>query len=199
AMVLLVAVELCSLTFLKNDLSKSNFIATGIFSDGVAAVLIKGNEATDDNKLKKSVRIIDSRSKLYYDSLDVMGWEILNTGFKVIFSKDIPTIVNNNVHADIIQFLDKHNLQIMDIKNFVVHPGGTKVIEAYINALSIDPVVLNNTSEILYQYGNMSSTTVLYVLNKFIEGRFENGYGLMMSLGPGFSSEMVLLKFDNGS
>jgi len=195
AIVMLVAVELCSLTFIRNDLSKSNFIATGLFSDGISAVLIKGDEASIDNTSESTVSIIDSRSKIYYDSLDVMGWDILDSGFKVVFSKDIPSIVNKNVKDDIIQFLDKYDLQIKDIRNFITHPGGIKVIDAYIDALNICPGLLNNTREILKQYGNMSSTTVLYVLNKFIEDGFNEGYGLMMSLGPGFSNEMALLNF----
>ena len=195
AIVMLVAVELCSLTFIRNDLSKSNLIATGLFSDGISAVLIKGDEAEVDYRSVLSLSIIDSRSKIYYDSLDVMGWDILDSGFKVVFSKDIPSIVNKNVKDDVVQFLDKHDLQIKDIKNFITHPGGIKVIDAYVDALNICPELLNNTRSILKQYGNMSSTTVIYVLNKFIDEGINEGYGLMTSLGPGFSNEMALLNF----
>lgn len=194
ALVAVVSAELCSLTFIRDDVSKSNFIATGLFSDGIAAVLVKGDENENANKNNFSLKIIDSRSKLYYDTLDVMGWEILDEGFKVVFSKDIPNIVNQNVKGDIYSFLNKQNLTISDIKNFVTHPGGIKVINAYIDALNIDPVLMNNTREVLKEFGNMSSATVLYVLDRFIEIGFEKGYTLMMSLGPGFSSEMVLLE-----
>ncbi|MEO8211029.1 MAG: 3-oxoacyl-[acyl-carrier-protein] synthase III C-terminal domain-containing protein [bacterium] len=194
ALVLLVAVELCSLTFIRSDLSKSNFIATGLFSDGVSAALIKGDSYRSENKPEFEINIVDSQSKLYYDSLDVMGWDILDEGFKVVFSKDIPAIVKANVKEDILCFLKKHNLKIGDIKNFITHPGGVKVINAYIDALEINPDLLFNTKEVLKDYGNMSSTTVLYVLEKFMKNGFEEGYGLMMSLGPGFSSEMVLLE-----
>lgn len=194
ALVAVVSAELCSLTFIRDDISKSNFIATGLFSDGIAAVLIKGDEFLNAGSYKLKLNIIDSQSKLYYDSLDVMGWEILDEGFKVVFSKDIPNIVNKNVKGDIYSFLSKHNLAISDIKNYVTHPGGIKVINAYIDALKIDPGFMNNTREVLKDYGNMSSATVLYVLDRFIENGFENGKALMMSLGPGFSSEMVLLE-----
>ena len=193
ALVLVVSVELCSLTFIEDDMSKSNFIATSLFSDGIAALLINGENRRAKVKNDFAVSIIDSQSKLYYESLDVMGWEILDEGFKVVFSRDIPTIVNQNVKEDIVSFLAKHDLKITDIKNFITHPGGIKVINAYIDALKIDPAMLNNTREILKDYGNMSSATVLYVLDRFIKTGFENGYGLMMSLGPGFSSEMVLV------
>ncbi|MDQ3021738.1 MAG: type III polyketide synthase [Bacteroidota bacterium] len=194
ALVLLVAVELCSLTFISNDMSKSNFIATSLFSDGVSAVLIKGDNFRSKDNTDFKINIVDSQSKLYYDSLDVMGWDIHDDGFKVVFSKDIPTIVNENVKEDIPSFLKKHNLEIENIKNFITHPGGVKVINAYIDALEISPDLLFNAKEVLKDYGNMSSTTVLYVLEKFMKNGFENGYGLMMSLGPGFSSELVLLE-----
>ncbi len=194
AVVLMVAAELCTLTFLKNDHSKSNFIATGLFSDGISAVLIKGDKFDHPINSKFKIKILDSRSKLYYDSLDVMGWDILNEGFKVVFSKDIPSIVDNNVKDDIKCFLNKHGLNISDVKNFIAHPGGVKVMDAYVHALKIDPNLLRNAKEILKDYGNMSSATVLYELDKFIENGFEEGYGLMISLGPGFSSEMVLLQ-----
>ena len=193
ALVAVVSVELCSLTFLRNDVSKSNFIATGLFSDGIAAVFIKGDKFKNSKEQSFKLNILDSQSKLYYDSLDVMGWEILDEGFKVVFSKDIPNIVNQNVKGDILSFLGKHNLSIDEIKNFVTHPGGIKVINAYLDALNIDPHFMDNTKEVLREYGNMSSATVLYVLDRFIEKGFKSGKGLMMSLGPGFSSEMVLL------
>lgn len=197
AVVLLLAVELCSLTFIRSDLSKSNLIAAGLFSDGIASVIITGDEYALKGNLNSKIKITDSQSRLYYDSIDVMGWEVIDSGFKVIFSKDIPAIVNRNVKQDIEIFLKKNNLRIEDIQNYVVHPGGKKVIDAYVNALSIKPEMLNNTRRVLRENGNMSSSTALYVLNEFIDSGFEDGYGLMMSLGPGFSSEMVLLEMKN--
>lgn len=196
AIVLFVAVELCSLTFRRNDLSKSNFVATSLFSDGVASVLILGENVAEKYNTEYNIEIIDSQSRLYYDTEDVMGWEFLDDGFKVVFSKDIPSIIANNVKYDIDSFLKKNNLDISDIKNFIAHPGGAKVIQAYIDALSINPDLLKNSREILRKYGNMSSVSVLYVLEKFMSEGFDEGYGLMISLGPGFSSEMALLKMN---
>lgn len=196
AVILFVAVELCSLTFMRNDLSKSNFIATSLFSDGVSAMLITGDNHKD--KLKDySIKIRSSKSKLYYDSLDVMGWDFTDEGFRVLFSRDIPTIVNDTVKEDINNFLVENGLNLDDIANFIIHPGGMKVIEAYVNALQIDREKLTNTLSILENYGNMSSVTALYVLGKFIQDGFTDGYGLMMSLGPGFSCEMLLLEMNN--
>lgn len=189
AVVLLVAVELCSLTFMKHDFSKSNFIASSLFSDGVAAAVVTG----DSFQKKNSIRIVDSYSTLYYDTLDIMGWDFLDSGFKVIFSKDIPTFINKYIKEEIVRFLTKHDLTLSDIKNFIFHPGGKKVLAAYEEALNVEGDFLKNTRETMNAYGNMSSATVLYVFEKFIREGYNKGYGLMLAMGPGFSSEMVLL------
>ncbi|MDP4219244.1 MAG: 3-oxoacyl-[acyl-carrier-protein] synthase III C-terminal domain-containing protein [Bacteroidota bacterium] len=193
AVVLIVAVELCSLTFLKDDFSKSNFIASSLFSDGVAACIVRG----DNNATKKRIDILASRSKLYYDHLDVMGWDFLDTGFKVIFSKDIPTIIHTHIKDDIVSFLGSHGLDLDAISNFIFHPGGKKVLIAYEESLGLTPERIKNTRETMNDYGNMSSGTVLYVFEKFLRNGFADGYGLMMAVGPGFSSEMVLLDMQN--
>ncbi len=193
AIVLLVAVELCSLTFLQNDFSKSNFVASSLFSDGVAACIIKGDSHSRKNK---NVTFKASESKLYYDSLDVMGWDFLDSGFKVVFSQDIPTIIHQNVKEDVTSFLSKHQLELKDIRNFIFHPGGKKVLSAYEDALKLDNDSLHNSREVIQNYGNMSSATVLYVLEKFMTEGYQKGYGLMLALGPGFSSEMVLLEMN---
>jgi len=194
AVVLLVAVELCSLTFLRNDYSKSNFIGSSLFADGVAACLITGDH--HEHKSRKEITFLANESKIYYDSLDVMGWQFMDTGFKVLFSSDIPTIIENNVRNDVTSFLDTQNLKLSDIKNFIFHPGGKKVLTAYEEALGVEGDFLKNTREVMNDNGNMSSTTVLYVLERFFKHGFENGYGLMVSMGPGFSCEMVLLQMN---
>lgn len=195
AVVLLVVVELCSLTFLRNDLSKSNFIGTSLFADGVSALIITGDNHT--NSAQSQVFYLASQSKFYNDTLDVMGWEFLDNGFKVLFSKDIPTIIFNNISKDIISFLDKHQLKLSDIKNFIFHPGGKKVLSAYEEALKVKGDFLKNTREIMNEYGNMSSATVLYVLHRFLTQGFDDGYGLMVSMGLGFTCEMALLQMKN--
>lgn len=197
AVILLIGVELCSLTFIRNDLSKSNFIATSLFSDGIASMIITGEKSKNLIKNKFSIKILDSKSKLYSDSEDVMGWEFIDEGFKVVFSKDIPLLIDSLIKDDIIKFLKENNLDVNTIANFVIHPGGTKVINAYENFLGIERTKLANTIETLRNYGNMSSVTAIYVLEKFIKQGFENGKSLMMSLGPGFSCEILLLDMIN--
>jgi len=193
AVVLLVAVELCSLTLLRSDYSKSNFIGSSLFSDGIAACVVKGDHHVNNTGVKYHA----SSSKLYYDSLEVMGWDFKDTGFKVLFSKDIPTFINEHVREDIDKFLATQGLGLNDIKNFIFHPGGKKVLDAYTDALGVEGDFLQKTREVMNNYGNMSSVTVLYVLEKFINEGFNDGYGLMMAMGPGFSSEMVLLDMKN--
>lgn len=195
AIILFVAVELCSLTFLRDDFSKSNFIGSSLFADGVAACLILGDNHI--NKAKSKITFMANESKLYYDSLDIMGWDFTDSGFKVLFSSGIPGIIAKNVNKDITSFLAKNNLTISDIKNFIFHPGGKKVLNSYKEALDVEGDFLKTTREVMNEYGNMSSTTVLYVLDRFFNGGFKNGYGLMVSMGPGFSCEMVLLQMNN--
>ncbi len=192
ANVLLVAVELCSLTFMRDDYSKSNFIGTTLFSDGIAACLIAG----DDRKPRKNATLsfIDNGSKIYYDTLDIMGWEFMDHGFKVLFSPGIPSIIEKYVKRDITDFLSKNGLKITDINNFIFHPGGKKVLAAYEQALEVKWDFLGVTRDIMADYGNMSSTTVLYVLKRFMKKENKAGYSLMASMGPGFSCEMVLLE-----
>ena len=195
AIVLVVAAELCSLTFLSSDFSKSNLVGSSLFADGISALIISGDNHV--NETKREIDFIDSQSKLYFDTEDVMGWEFLDKGFKVLFSQDIPEIISLNIHKDVAKFLDKHELTISDISNFIFHPGGKKILNAYQEALLIDSDDLKFTIDVMTEYGNMSSPTVLYVLGKFFTEGFEDGYGLMVSMGPGFSSEMVLLKMYN--
>ena len=194
AVVLLVSVELCSLTFLRNDYSKSNFIGSSLFADGIAACIITGDNHV--NKTKNSITFLAAQSKLYYDTLDVMGWEFHDSGFKVLFSQNIPTLISQNIYDDVSSFLGKHQLELSDIKNFIFHPGGKKVLTAYEEALKAEGDFLKNTREVMNDNGNMSSPTVLYVLERFFSQGFENGYGLMTAMGPGFCSEMVLLQMN---
>lgn len=193
AVVLLVVVELCSLTFLRNDCGKSNFIGSSLFADGVAACLVGGDKRED--AAAKKIHFGAGESKLYYDTLDIMGWDFTDCGFKVLFSPGIPALISGHVREDVTSFLAKHGLSLADIKNFIFHPGGKKVLDAYREALGAEGDFLQTSREVMKEYGNMSSATVLYVLERFLQG-YEKGYGLMMSMGPGFSSEMVLLEMN---
>ena len=195
ALVILVNAELCSITLRHKDYSMSNFIATSLFSDGVSSVLIAGKRAYQKliNKPAYKVKIIDTLARLYHSSLNVMGWEFLDDGFKVIFSKDIPNIISTKVKGDVFDFLNKNKLQITGIKNFIAHPGGAKIIDSYRDSFGVQERMLKYERSVLSNYGNMSSATVIYVLNEFFRKGFVQGKGLMLAVGPGFSSEVILL------
>ena len=195
--VIVLSVELCSLTFQKNDTSKSNLVGTSLFADGVACAVVCGDEV-DYSFVKKAVpNIFDTQSTLKKDSEDVMGWNIKNEGLYVVFSRDIPSLITNWLKPNVEHFLQKHEISATDLDLFIAHPGGKKVLEAYVNSLGIESDKLSTSRKILSQFGNMSSATILYVLKEIMEGSAKKGdIGLGMALGPGFSSELVLMKWE---
>ncbi|ADV68521.1 type III polyketide synthase [Deinococcus maricopensis] len=186
--VLLLAVELCSLTLVRNDESKSNFVGTGLFADGGAALLL-----TPDDGAGGLARLHGARSTLIPDSEDIMGWDVVGDGLKVRFSRDIPTLVRRMMRDNADEALRAAGWTRDDAAVFVVHPGGTKVIAAYEDALSLPPGALDASRETLRGYGNMSSATVLFVLQETLR-RGAHGRGLLSAMGPGFSAEHVLIE-----
>lgn len=189
---LLIALEFCSLAFLNKDHSKSNFIAMALFSDGAASAIISGA----NHNIRGSIKILNTCSTLYNNSTDVMGWEFIDSGLKAVFSKDIPNIVRNRVSSEIQNFLIKNNIEKHDIKHFLIHPGGTKIINEFENCLGLDSDSTFYSRKVLEQYGNMSSPTIIYVINEFLRsGNYKQGeLGLIASMGPGFSSELLLFQ-----
>lgn len=193
--VLVVCVELCSLTFQPNDLSKSNLIGASLFADGVACALVCGDEANIQHK-ENVPHIVNTASKWMPDSEDVMGWDIQNDGFHVIFSKDIPTIISKWLGPFIKEFFREEGIPLNKLDYFIAHPGGKKVLQAYEEALDLQCSHTAISRQVLQQNGNMSSPTVLYVLDQFMQKVEEPGsYGLLVALGPGFSGEAVLLQW----
>ncbi|WP_318245847.1 type III polyketide synthase [Bacillus tianshenii] len=196
AKVLVLCVELCSLTFQKNDHSKSNLVGTSLFADGIACVLVAGDCVAVDGK-QAYPNILGSQSTLMKDSEDVMGWEIKNEGLYVVFSRDIPSIIENWLAPNVKRFLDQQDIRLEEIEHFVFHPGGKKVLEAYKESLGIPVEKLETSMKVLKEYGNMSSATVLYVLKEIMETKAGKGQiGIAGALGPGFSSELLLLKWE---
>lgn len=197
AKVLVLSIELCSLTFQRNDRSKNNLIGTSLFADGVAAALIAGDEADiSASQLDTLPSTLHTQSTLMPDSKDVMGWDIRNNGLYVIFSKDIPTIIDSWLGDQVQTFLASHGLTTQDLRHFVAHPGGKKVLEAYLSTLSLESSMIDHSLHVLKHHGNMSSATVLYVLDRFMKEKIPSGeYGVLIALGPGFSSELVLLQW----
>lgn len=196
--VLVISEELCSLTFQPDDVSKSNLIGTSLFSDGAACVLLSGDQSPllGLSKMGSRPAIRGTQSTLMPDSENVMGWDIKDEGLYVVFSKSIPNIIENWLKPNVIEFLNAHHLRIEEISHFVAHPGGRKVLEAYEKSLGIPESLTNPSRKILSEFGNMSSPTVLYVLKAHMEKSIPEGdYGIAAALGPGFSSELLLLQW----
>ncbi len=202
ANVLVVVVELCGLTFMRNDLTKSALIATSLFADGAAAVIVGGYQSSYPHTTEYP-SLLASATRTLPDSLDVMGWDVGDAGFKIVISRDIPAIVRTFMRESIEEFLTLHGLRTDEIEHFVAHPGGAKVLEAYIDSLSLAPDKLRHTREILRTCGNMSAVSVLFVLERFIDeiasraddDASTDAYGLLCALGPGFASEVLLLEW----
>ncbi|RSL30715.1 type III polyketide synthase [Salibacterium salarium] len=193
AKVLVLCIELCSLTFQRNDTSKSNLIGTSLFADGSACVLMTGDEV---KTLRNCPRIIDCHSTLMPHSEEVMGWDVMDEGLHVVFSRDIPSIIESWLKPNVEEFLTQLHKETSDIDHFVAHPGGRKVLQAYEKALGFSEEKTRPSREVLKYHGNMSSPTVLYVLKDIIEKEAEPGEeGLVTALGPGFSSEMLWLEW----
>ncbi len=188
----LLSVELCSLTLQPEDLSIPNLIASGLFGDGAAAVVVTG-----DNRPSDGPRIVDSRSVFYPDSERVMGWDISETGFKIVLSADVPVVARDKLRPDVDAFLAEHGLTRSDITSWVCHPGGPKVLEAMQESLELPEDALDVTWRSLREVGNLSSTSVLLVLEETLENHRPppGSYGMLIAMGPGFCSELVLLEW----
>ena len=185
---LLIAVELCSLTFQKDDLSKANLVSTSLFADGAAAVVL--------GKDGEGAEVLGSYSTLFEDSGYVMGWELVQTGFKVRLSKDLPSITKNRVPQEIGQACEAWGIEPGAVRHFVLHPGGAKVLAAFAESLHLEGGSLCHAVSVLRDYGNMSSPTVLFILREFLERTPKAGdYGLMVGMGPGFSAEQILFRW----
>lgn len=195
AVAALISVELCSLTYPGYKPSLAGLVGSALFADGAAAVVAVG-ERRAEQLAAGGPSILDSRSHLYPDSLRTMGFDVGATGFELVLSKDVAAVVEQYLEADVTQFLGAHGLTTADIGAFVSHPGGPKVIEAINAALSLPPEALELTWRSLGEIGNLSSASVLHVLRDTMAKPPPSGSpGLMLAMGPGFCSELVLLRW----
>jgi alkylresorcinol/alkylpyrone synthase len=188
----LLAVELCSLTLQRDDLSVQNIIASGLFGDGAAAVVVRGGEVDAPGP-----RVVATRSVFYPGTERVMGWDFVDTGFKVVLSAKVPEVVAGHIRTDVDAFLQSQGLTRDDVTHWVAHTGGPKVLRAFEDALELPPAALRRSWESLREVGNLSSASVLFVLSELLaSGEARAGdYGLLMAMGPGFCAELVLLRW----
>ena len=187
-----ISVELCSLTLQQDDFSMANLISTGLFGDGAAAVLVSG-----DDLPATGPQILATKSVFYPNSEHVMGWDISEKGFRIVLSREVPEVVETHLAADVDAFLSEHGLKRGDIGCWVLHTGGPKVLEATQSALQLPDGALDASWDCLRKMGNLSSASVLCVLEEIRMRRTPPAgtWSLLAAMGPAFCSELVLLRW----
>lgn len=196
---LLVSVELCSLTVQRDDTSMANIVASGLFGDGAAAVVLVGDERSRRRGLT-GPRVVASRSRMYAGTERTMGWDIGGSGFRIVLSPDVADIIAGSLRDDVCAFLADHGHVLSDVDTWVCHPGGPKVLAAIESALGLRAGQLDASRRSLAAIGNLSSASVLHVLGDTLAGRGvrppdPGSLGLLMAMGPGFCAEFVLLRW----
>jgi alkylresorcinol/alkylpyrone synthase len=191
----LVSVELCSLTYAGAKPTLPTLVGSALFGDGAGAVVAVGERRAEQIRASGPA-VLDSRSHLYPDSLHTMGWDVGTNGLELVLSPDLPAVVEQYMPDDVTNFLAAHSLTTADIGAWVSHPGGPKIIEAITETLALPPDALELTWRSLSEVGNLSSASVLHVLRDTIAKPPPSGSpGLMLAMGPGFCSELVLLRW----
>jgi alkylresorcinol/alkylpyrone synthase len=192
---LLVAVEVCSYTYQRGDRTKANLISSALFADGAAATVV-GAAPQGEASVASGPGVIGTHSTTWPSSEDIMGWDIIDTGMRVRLSRDLAKFLLERLPGTVEAACAKFGIDSRDIKHFVVHPGGPKVLDAVEDALGLERGGLTLSRETLRWYGNMSSATVLFVLDRFMEQEKaeEGDLVLLTAVGPGFSCEHVLLR-----
>jgi alkylresorcinol/alkylpyrone synthase len=193
-LVLLVAVELCGLTFQKGDRSKANLVSTALFADGAAAVLI-GREV--EAEPAEGPELLGSYTTTWPGTEDIMGFDVGEHGLKVLLSRSVPSVVYERMPENLRLALDSVGLSLEDIRHPIIHPGGAKVLDAFEEVLGLEPGGLDISREVLREHGNMSSVTVLFILERFLAGADNTTageHGVLSAMGPGFSAEHVFFR-----
>lgn len=201
----LLAVELCSLTLQREDLSVANLISSGLFGDGAAAVLVAGEEAaakiaSGDAGLpwaRSGPRILATRSVFYPETQDMMGWEISEKGFRVVLSSEVPDLIQRQLGGDVDSFLADLGHDRSEVGSWVLHTGGPKVLRATASALGLENGELSASWDCLRRMGNLSSASVLVVLEEVMKNRrpVPGTLGLLAAMGPGFCCELIALEW----
>ena len=198
--VLVLALELCSLTFQRRDLDRRSLVAASLFGDGAAAAVIAGAAARVPALPFRALELEASHSTLWPDTLDVMGWDVDDHGLHVVFSRDIPTFVRDRMRPALERFLAERGVRTGELSHLVAHPGGPRVLAAYAEALDVPAGTFRHSAAVLRDCGNMSSPTVLFVLERALAaGDIDAGErAVIAALGPGFSSELVMARGVDG-
>ena len=193
----LLAVETCSLTLMRDDFSTVNLIATGLFGDGAGAVVVSGNNHTAADSQHQGPEILGTGSYFYPQTENIMGWDISEAGFKIVLSPQLMEVIRNNLSSNVDDFLAKFNITRSEIKNWVIHTGGPHVLDAMQDALKLQDHDIQKSWDCLERVGNLSSASVLLVLEDVMtnDPPAPGTYGMLLAMGPGFCAEMILLKW----
>ena len=193
----LLTVELCSLTVQRSDDSMPNLVASGLFGDGAAAVVMVGERRARAMGLEGAPEVVATRSRFYPDTERVMGWDIGGSGFRIVLAASVADVVEENLGHDVRGFLEDSDLKTGDIDRWVAHPGGPKVLHAMQRALAVPEGAFDLTWASLADVGNLSSASVLHVLAATLDGPppVAGAHGVLMAMGPGFCAELVLLRW----
>jgi alkylresorcinol/alkylpyrone synthase len=188
--VLIIAVELPSLTFQRKDISQANLISSILFGDGAAAVLVSG-------KAEKGPKILVSETYTFPDSLGAMGFDLRDSGFHILLSKDVPEMIGAKIRGLVDGFLERHGRKQEDIKGWILHPGGARLLGNVEKELGLCKCDTQPSWDILSNVGNLSSATILFILQEWLQKRpLKSGeYALAAAFGPGFSAEFLLLQW----
>ncbi|MBB2772220.1 MULTISPECIES: type III polyketide synthase [Mycolicibacterium] len=191
----LLSVELCSLTLQRDDTSIPALIGLCLFGDGAAAVVATGADRAPSQG-RPAPRVLATRSGLFPDTAEVMGWNVSSSGFQLVMSRDVPAMAQNHLGDEVDRFLADHGLTTADISTWICHPGGPKVLEAIHGAVGMPADALRHSWESMRDNGNISSASVLDVLDRTVAQRPTDGtLGLMLAMGPGFGFELLLLSW----
>jgi alkylresorcinol/alkylpyrone synthase len=193
---MVVSSELCSLTLQRADDSVANIIASALFGDGAAAVVLGGARLANHGA-GSAPRVIATRSVFYPDSERMMGWEVVDSGLKIVLSPEIPDLVREHLGGDVDAMLAEQGLERSAISHWIAHTGGNRVLEAIATALDLPSAALDRSWRLLAATGNLSSASVLFVLRDLLDTREARSgdYGLMLAMGPGFCAELALLRW----
>lgn len=191
----LLSVELCSLTLQSDDTSIPALIGLCLFGDGAAAVVSVGAQCSPATP-QPGPRVLATRSRLFADTVDVMGWNVGSSGFQLVMSREVPDMAQNHLADEVDRFLADHRLTTEDISTWVCHPGGPKVLEAIDAAVQLPDDALRHSWDSMREHGNISSASVLDVLTRTVQTPPPPGsFGVMLAMGPGFSFELLLLSW----
>ncbi|MEY8016002.1 type III polyketide synthase [Mycobacterium servetii] len=193
----LLSVELCSLTLQRDDASIPALIGVSLFGDGAAAVVATGADRnTLGHNLDRAPHVLATRSRVVPETVDVMGWNVGSSGFRLVMTRDVPKMVDDHLRGEVESLLAEHGLTVADISTWVCHPGGPKVLDSIENALGLSPEALAHSRDSMRENGNISSASVLDVLRRTVATPPAAGeFGVMLAMGPGFSFELLLLRW----